>query len=144
MPELPPLNQRIKNLMNDKTGKTNRNVSLFAEMISEGRPKPIIQQRLDKIFDKQKPSTVASDIIEAILLKFPDIDAFWLITGQKKSGSFKPDRYLQTLMRNEIDAIKISLLKLSDLVLSEQEESSVQEVTYNHSVEGKTPLTDKR
>ncbi|HYH15030.1 MAG TPA: hypothetical protein VD794_07415, partial [Flavisolibacter sp.] len=106
--ELPPLNARIKKIMNDKTGKTERNVSEFARMLSEEREKEIVQQRLDKIY---KGSDVATDIIEAILLRFPDIDPMWLITGKEKSGSV-PDA-ITSQIEDEINTMRSSLEKLS-------------------------------
>ncbi len=130
--------------MREKTGKDSRNVSMFAQMISKGREKPIVQQRLDKIFDEKNPSTVAIDIVEAIILRFPDIDAYTLITGKEKSGSQeKPDQQLLTQLRKEIDVLKASLLRLSDLVPSVQEESLDQEVTYDPKASDKTRSTGK-
>lgn len=107
MSPLPPLNSRIRDLMNEKTGKSSRNVSSFAQMISEGRDKPIVQQRLDKIFNEESPSAVAVDIIEAIVLRFPDIDAYTLITGKEKSGTIVPD-YVSNL-RKQISSALVSL-----------------------------------
>jgi hypothetical protein len=50
---------------------------------------------------------------------------------QRKSGSLeKPDLQLTSQLRNEINVLKASLLRLSDLVPSAQEESLDQEVTY--------------
>jgi hypothetical protein len=119
MAELPPLNRRIKDLIAQKTGKANRNVSLFAEMISEGRDKPIVQQRIDKILNTENPSTVAADILEAILNRFADIDAYWLITGKEKSGAGAPDQML-----SQIRKYAQAILELS----SENEGASLQSV----------------
>ena len=111
---LPPLNARIKALMDAKTGRQDRNVSEFARMISDGGNKRIAQQRLEKIFNSKDPSTVAVDIIEAIITTFDDVDSHWLITGKERSGSpIEPDHHLLTLVNEEVENIKLSLQRLT-------------------------------
>lgn len=73
------------------------------------------------------------------------IDLNWLLTGvgdmylQNKSGPTQvPDRRLLTKMRKEIDVLKSSLLRLSDLVPSVQEEKPGQEVTFSRNSSDKT------
>lgn len=55
----------------------------------------------------------------------------------KKSGAAKLPDQLLTQMHEQIETMKISLLKLADLVPSVQEESSGREVTFDHSLSGK-------
>lgn len=74
----------------------------------------------------------------------------WLVEGEEpifkkeKSGAeYTPDLNLLAQLRKEIEVLKSSLLRLSDLVPSVQEESLDQEVTYDHSSTGKTRSTGK-
>lgn len=73
----------------------------------------------------------------------------WLLDDEppvykEKSGSLeKPDQQLLTQLRKEIDVLKASLLRLSDLVPSVQEESLDREVTYDQKASDKTRSTGK-
>lgn len=138
--EMPEANKRIKSLIDGETkGKVLPYLNMLNEVTGERK---LSHQRLNRLFsvDTRTNSwpTVPIDILEAILLRFPDVDAYWLITGKEKSDSMEPDLGLRTQMQSELDAMRASLQKLSELVPLVQAESSIQEVTYSQKLEGKT------
>jgi transcriptional regulator with XRE-family HTH domain len=66
----------------------------------------------------------------------------WIVEAEvpiykEQSGTSVPDQMISQL-KNEIDVMRASLLRLADLVPSVQEENSGQEVSYDHSASGKT------
>jgi transcriptional regulator with XRE-family HTH domain len=75
----------------------------------------------------------------------------WIVEGEgsvykkEKSGALQqPDQILVAQLKREIEVMRASLLRLADLVPSEQEENSGQEVTYDQSPTDKTQSTGKR
>lgn len=113
--EMPPLNRRILELRECKADS----VSAFVNILNEGKSEGIIsQQKMDRIFHVDnktgKYPSVSLDIIEAIIIRFPEVDAYWLVTGIKKSDiTVMPDEKVTTLLTDEIEKMRISLEKLS-------------------------------
>lgn len=109
---MPAANRRIKDLIDNTT---NGKVLPFLNLLNEAREKEkISHQRLNRLFSVDtrtgKWPGVPHEIFEAILLKFSGIDAFWLITGQEKSGTeTMPDQNLLTQMKNEVTKMEQSL-----------------------------------
>jgi len=81
MDSIPLINQKLKQLISDKTGD---NVKRFSEEIGVG------QQRLNRLLSPDKRNgkfpSVNFEIIQAILKRYPEVDRHWL-TGEKAGQS---------------------------------------------------------
>lgn len=125
---LPEPNQRILDIIQEKAGG---NVLKFASIISEGRDNPVSQQKLNRLFNVDtrtgKFPSVSHDIFEAILMKFPDVDAKWLVTGltnfelaeddpayKKNTGTLEMPADLLTLVKQQIKDLQTSLQTLDE------------------------------
>jgi hypothetical protein len=117
---LPGPNKRIREIIDQKT---NGNVLKFATEISKGlEDGAVSQQKLNRLFNldtrTNKYPTVPQDIFEAILRRYPEIDAHWLITGQEKSGTQPDQGVSRSLSKAELAAIKESLDVLNSIFQS--------------------------
>lgn len=77
MNDLPPVNGRIKDLINLKT---NGNVSKFSELIG------VVPQKVNRLFNidtrtQKYPDPLKTDIIDRIEKAFPDVRKLWILAG---------------------------------------------------------------
>jgi hypothetical protein len=112
---MPAANKRVREVIDERAGG---NVLKFVSLINEGKiESQISQQKLNRLFNLDprtgKWPTVPHDIFEAILIRFPEVDAAWLITGQKKSSTEKVPDPLLTLLTQEIQTMQSSLNRLA-------------------------------
>lgn len=113
---MPGANRRIKDLIDQKTkGK----VLPFVNMLNEASQGiTISHQRLNRLFDVDNRTGnwpgVPHEILEAILLRFPDVDAHWLVTGKEKSGPSTVPDHLLTQLKNQIKDLQVSLQTLDE------------------------------
>ena len=112
---MPAANKRISDLIDATTGGK---VLPFLNILNEGRKDKISHQRLNRLFDVDSRTGnwpgVPHEILEAIILKFPNVDAHWLVTGQKKEADANPApaQNLLTLIETEAKTMQLSLERL--------------------------------
>lgn len=132
---LPEPNKRIKELVDEKAGG---NVSRFVNMINETSGDSIIsQQRFNRLFlpDTRTNAypTIQHDIFEAILKRFPDIDAYRLITGQQKTGPEKEPvdkKVIIKVKQSELEALRANFDKVFQGVQPAQGEAQSKQTGF--------------
>ncbi|TSE02678.1 hypothetical protein [Aquimarina algiphila] len=113
--ELPGINRRIKELINEETfGK----VRPFAELIGFQQP-----QKLNRLFKPDSrngeypiPST---DIILAIVDKFSDLNIEWLLKGK---GKQKKDALQNTQSEDNVELTESDIMKVIEVIYLHENE----------------------